>query len=40
MKKMEDENIKLLSNCNILREGIDIPVLDFIIFNDVKSSFI
>lgn len=40
MKKMEGDFIKLLSNCNILKEGIDIPMLDFLIFNDPKFSFI
>lgn len=40
MRNIDENTIKILSNCNILREGIDIPVLDFIVFNDVKESFI
>lgn len=40
MNEYEEDNIKCLSNCNILREGIDIKCLDSAIFNDPKYSFI
>ncbi|NDB36578.1 MAG: hypothetical protein EB023_14840 [Flavobacteriia bacterium] len=40
IRDTESDEIRILVNVNVLSEGIDIPGVSTIVFNDPKGSFI